>query len=78
MKLQKLINHLRTKEANRLKDKLASKNLNSVKANVVESSAVNRDRTKQDKGHNGKNSEKRQFKALEGEIKKQKLVCYVC
>ncbi|KAA0035253.1 ty1-copia retrotransposon protein [Cucumis melo var. makuwa] len=37
-----------------------------------------KDRTKQDKGHNGKNSEKRQFKALQGEIKKQKLVCYVC
>ena len=49
LNLQELINHMHTKEANRLKDKLASKNLNSVNANLVESSAVNRDRTKQDK-----------------------------
>ncbi|KAA0043125.1 ty1-copia retrotransposon protein [Cucumis melo var. makuwa] len=37
-----------------------------------------RDRTKQEKGHKGKNSEKRQFKASGGQIKKKKLVCYVC
>ncbi|TYK01594.1 ty1-copia retrotransposon protein [Cucumis melo var. makuwa] len=36
------------------------------------------DRTKQEKGHKGKNSEKRQFKAHGGQIKKKKLVCYVC
>ncbi|XP_050943684.1 uncharacterized protein LOC127150312 [Cucumis melo] len=78
LKLQELISHMRTEEANRLKDKLASKNLNSVIANLVESSIVNRHRTKQDKGHKGKNSEKRQFKAPRGQIKKKKLVCYVC
>ncbi|TYK15379.1 ty1-copia retrotransposon protein [Cucumis melo var. makuwa] len=57
LKLQELIGHMCTEEANRLKDK---------------------DRTKQEKGHKGKNSEKRQFKALRGHIKKKKLVCYVC
>ncbi|KAA0052337.1 ty1-copia retrotransposon protein [Cucumis melo var. makuwa] len=30
------------------------------------------------KGHKGKNSEKRQFKAPRRQIKKKKLVCYVC
>ena len=78
LKLQELISHMRTEEANRLKDKLASQNLNSVNANLVESSFVNRDRTKQEKGHKGKNSEKRQFKTTGGQIKKKKLVCYVC
>ncbi|KAL0555831.1 hypothetical protein IC582_004332 [Cucumis melo] len=69
---------MHTEEANRLKDKLASQNLNSVNAYLVESSIVNRDRTKQEKGHKGKNSEKRQFKTPGGQIKKKKLVCYVC
>ncbi|KAA0032251.1 ty1-copia retrotransposon protein [Cucumis melo var. makuwa] len=41
LKLQELISHMRTKETNRLKDKLAFKNINSVNANLVESSAVN-------------------------------------
>ncbi|KAA0058194.1 ty1-copia retrotransposon protein [Cucumis melo var. makuwa] len=78
LKLQELISHMRIKEANRLKDKLTSKNLNSVNANLVESFVVNRDRTMQDKRHKGKNSEKRQFKAPRGQIKKKKLACYVC
>ena len=46
LKLQDLISHMRTEEANRLKDKLASTNLNSVNANLVESSYVNKDRSK--------------------------------
>ena len=46
------------KEANRLKDKLASKNVNSVNANLVESSTVNKDMSKQDKMPNGRTSEK--------------------
>ncbi|KAA0055836.1 ty1-copia retrotransposon protein [Cucumis melo var. makuwa] len=78
LRLPELISHMRTEEANRLKDKLASQNLNSVNANLVKSSFVNRDRTKQEKGHKGKNSEKRQFKTTGGQIKKKKLVCYVC
>ncbi|KAA0035478.1 ty1-copia retrotransposon protein [Cucumis melo var. makuwa] len=39
---------MRTEEANKLKDKLASKTLNSVNVNLVESSVVNRDRTKKE------------------------------
>ncbi|KAA0048131.1 ty1-copia retrotransposon protein [Cucumis melo var. makuwa] len=78
LKLQELISHMCIEEANRLKYKLASKNLNSVNANLVESSVVNRDWAKQEKGHRGKNLEKRQFKAPERRIKKKKLVCYVC
>ncbi|KAA0062062.1 ty1-copia retrotransposon protein [Cucumis melo var. makuwa] len=78
LRLPELISHMCTEEANRLKDNLASQNLNSVNANLVESSFVNRDRTKQEKGHKGKNSEKRQFKTTGGQIKKKKLVCYVC
>ncbi|TYK28557.1 ty1-copia retrotransposon protein [Cucumis melo var. makuwa] len=37
-----------------------------------------KDKTMQDKRHKGENSEKRQFKAPRGQIKKKKLVCYVC
>ncbi|KAA0051417.1 ty1-copia retrotransposon protein [Cucumis melo var. makuwa] len=78
LNLQELISRMRTEEANKLKDKLASKNLNSVNANLVESSVANIDKTKQDKGHKRKNSEKRQFKAHGGQIKKKKLIYYVC
>ncbi|XP_056688727.1 uncharacterized protein [Spinacia oleracea] len=39
MNLQELIGHMRTEEANRLKDKFESLSLNSSKANLVESSA---------------------------------------
>ncbi|TYK07993.1 ty1-copia retrotransposon protein [Cucumis melo var. makuwa] len=45
-----------------------------LQANVL----LEKDRTKQEKGHKGKNSEKRQFKTTGGQIKKKKLVCYVC
>lgn len=55
-KIQKLIGRMRTKETNRLKDKLASTNLNSVNANLVYSSTVNRDMYKQVKRQNEKNS----------------------
>ncbi|TYK04655.1 ty1-copia retrotransposon protein [Cucumis melo var. makuwa] len=78
LKLQELISHMRTEEAHRLKDKLASQNFNSVNTNLVELSFVNRDRMKQEKGHKGKNLENRQFKTTGGQIKKKKLVCYVC
>ena len=45
LKLQDLISQMRTEEANRLKDQLASKNVNSVNANSIESSSVNKDRS---------------------------------
>ena len=49
---------MRTEEANRLKDKLASKNLNFVNVNLVESSFVNKDRIKQDKRQDGRTPKK--------------------
>ena len=52
-----------TKEANKLKDKLASKYLNSINANLVESSFINKDMKKQNKRHNGRTPQKIQFKA---------------
>ena len=43
--LQELISHMRTEEANRLKNKMNSLTLNSSKANLVESAMpINRDR----------------------------------
>ena len=78
LKLQDLISHIRTEEANKLKDKLASKNVNSVNANLVESSSVNRDKPKHDKRQNGRTSEKVQFKAHVGKIKKDKFISNVC
>ena len=45
--LQELISHIRTEEANQLKDKLESLSLDSSKANLVEYSvSSNRDRLK--------------------------------
>ncbi|KAL0443935.1 UNVERIFIED_CONTAM: hypothetical protein Slati_2116200 [Sesamum latifolium] len=45
LNLQELISHMRTEEANRLKDKeLSSPSSNSFKANLVESSTSNKDR----------------------------------
>ncbi|KAH0764835.1 hypothetical protein KY285_000706 [Solanum tuberosum] len=38
--LQELISHMRTEEANRLKDKMEELSLNSSKANLVESSGT--------------------------------------
>ena len=58
LKQQDLISHMRTEEANRLKDKLASKNLNSVNANLVEFSFVNKDMIKQDKRQDERTPEK--------------------
>ncbi|KAA0041580.1 ty1-copia retrotransposon protein [Cucumis melo var. makuwa] len=43
-------------------------------AKDIWSTLESRDRTKQEKGHKGKNSEKRQFKTTRGQIKKKKLV----
>ena len=45
--LQELINHMRTAEANRLKDKMSSLLLNSFNSNLVESAVpMNKDRFK--------------------------------
>lgn len=44
--LQELISHMCTKEGNQQKDKLISKILNSVNANLVESYGINKGRLK--------------------------------
>ncbi|KAL0323220.1 UNVERIFIED_CONTAM: hypothetical protein Sangu_1941300 [Sesamum angustifolium] len=51
--LQELIRHMRTEEANRLKDKETSLSSLSIKANLVES-AGSKDRFYQNKGKNSK------------------------
>jgi len=57
---------MRTKEANRFKDKLESLSLNSSKANLVESSVpVNRDRFK------GKNKKDQKLLKHQNHLKKQ-------
>ncbi|XP_022157709.1 uncharacterized protein LOC111024362 [Momordica charantia] len=75
--LQELINHMRTEEANRQKDKLSSQSLNSVKANLVESSSAFKDRFK-NKGKQGfndrvQNQKGFQIKNAGGKIEKAKL-----
>nr|XP_009796253.1 PREDICTED: uncharacterized protein LOC104242843 [Nicotiana sylvestris] len=84
--LQELISHMRTKEANRLKDeeserlkdKMKSLSLNSSKANLVEFSITfvkDRFKIKQNKGHVKKQD---YFNKPEGHIQKSKGPCYVC
>ncbi|KAL0404059.1 UNVERIFIED_CONTAM: Retrovirus-related Pol polyprotein from transposon TNT 1-94 [Sesamum radiatum] len=76
--LQELISHMRTEEANRLKDKETSLSTLSVKANLVES-AGSKDRFHQNKGKKfQKNNQHKPFKAPDGKIQKNKLVCYCC
>ena len=63
--LQELVSHMRTEEANRLKDKLESLSLNSSKANLVESSVpVSRDR------FNGKNKRDQKPLKCQNHLKK--------
>ncbi|XP_022152111.1 uncharacterized protein LOC111019900 [Momordica charantia] len=80
--LQELISHVRTEEANRLKDKLFFQSLNSVKANLVESSSASKDGFK-NKGKQIAKDKAKKNKGLKpkntcGRIEKSKLVCYVC
>lgn len=72
---------MRNEEANRQKDKLIYDSLNLVNASLVEFSAVNKDRFK----NNNKQSIKRNFAQKKGhymatseKIEKKKLTCYVC
>jgi len=78
--LHELISHMRTEEANQLKDKLESLSLNSSKANLVEFFVPsNRDRFK---GKNKKDQKpfKHQncLKRTNSKIQKQKVVFYAC
>ena len=62
-----------------MKDKLVDENLNCINANLFDSSTVIKNKSKNFKRQNGKNSQKKgQFNATGRKIKKKKLICYVC
>ncbi|KAL0295039.1 UNVERIFIED_CONTAM: hypothetical protein Sangu_2514600 [Sesamum angustifolium] len=72
MNLQELISHMRTEEANRLKDKEISNSSISFKANLVESSPSRKDRL-QPKGKKfQKGGQQKTFKGNDGKIQKTK------
>ncbi|KAK4381929.1 hypothetical protein Sango_2920000 [Sesamum angolense] len=76
MNLQELISHMRTEEANRLKDKEISNSSISFKANLVESSPYKKD-ILQPKGKKfQKGGQQKTFKGNDGKI--QKTGCYCC
>ncbi|KAA0040505.1 ty1-copia retrotransposon protein [Cucumis melo var. makuwa] len=71
--------HMCIKEANRLKNKLASTNLNFVNANLVESSVLieidpNMLKDKMGKPHEGQVSSR----VLGGNREEEAVICYVC
>ncbi|KAL0451381.1 UNVERIFIED_CONTAM: Retrovirus-related Pol polyprotein from transposon RE2 [Sesamum latifolium] len=79
LNLQELISHMRTKEANRLKDKENS-NPSSIpfKANLIESSTSNKDKF-QNKGKKfQKGRQQKSYKGNDGKIQKNKVTCYCC
>ncbi|KAK9667654.1 hypothetical protein RND81_13G002700, partial [Saponaria officinalis] len=87
LSLQELIGHMRTKEANRLKDKSVQLSLTSTKANLVETGGSSRGdkfkdkgKTKVGKGPNAKKPSQGKFTKPNPTIQKpnQNLVCYVC
>ncbi|XP_074302865.1 uncharacterized protein LOC141637055 [Silene latifolia] len=91
LSLQELIGHMRTEEANCLKDKLVQLSLTTTKANLVETGGSSRDdkykgkgKAKagqgQSKGQNAKKSGQGKFTKPASKIQKssQNLVCYVC
>ncbi|XP_022150382.1 uncharacterized protein LOC111018559 [Momordica charantia] len=74
--LQEMISHMRIEKANKQNDKLSSQLVNSVKANLIESSGVNKDRFK---GKGKQVAQERvqknkgfQFKSPDGRIEKIK------
>ncbi|KAL0317130.1 UNVERIFIED_CONTAM: hypothetical protein Sangu_2127300, partial [Sesamum angustifolium] len=78
LNLQELISHMRTEEANRLKDKEISNSSISFKANLVESSPSRKDRF-QPKGKKfQKGGQQKTFKGNDGKIQKTKVTCYCC
>ncbi|KAK4382271.1 Retrovirus-related Pol polyprotein from transposon TNT 1-94 [Sesamum angolense] len=78
LNLQEFISHMRTEEANRLKDKEISNSCISFKANLVESSLSRKDRL-QPKGKKfQKGGQQKTFKGTDGKIQKIKVTCYCC
>ncbi|KAL0406618.1 UNVERIFIED_CONTAM: hypothetical protein Slati_3975700 [Sesamum latifolium] len=76
--LQELISHMRTEEANRLKDKKISNSFDSIKANLVEpfESSKNRFQYKDRKFKKG--VQQKSLKGNDGKIQKSKQLCYCC
>ncbi|KAL0287408.1 UNVERIFIED_CONTAM: hypothetical protein Scaly_2765200 [Sesamum calycinum] len=78
LNLQELIFHMRTEEANHLKDKEISNSSIFFKANLVESSTSSKDRL-QPKGNKfQKGRQQKTFKGNDGKIQKNKVSCYCC
>ncbi|GJV60357.1 hypothetical protein Tco_1466457 [Tanacetum coccineum] len=79
LSLQELISHMRTEEANRLKDKQISNSYSSVEANLVESARTSKNRNK-GKDKYVKYHQRKNFTPRQNDHKIQKLKgsCYVC
>jgi len=77
---QEPISHMRTEEANRLKDKMVSVSLNSSKANLAESAVpANKDRFRgKNKKDQRQGRNQNRPKKANDKIQKLKVVCYVC
>ncbi|KAK4382544.1 hypothetical protein Sango_2861300 [Sesamum angolense] len=76
--LQELISHMRTEEANRLKDKEISNSSFSIKANLVEPSDSSKDRFQRKGQKFKKNVQQKSHKGNDGKIQKNKCQCYCC
>ncbi|CAJ2637428.1 unnamed protein product [Trifolium pratense] len=79
LSLQELINHMKTEEANRLKDKHVLHSVNSVNANVVEFADKNRSKGKEKRFQkNGQQKTHTNINKADNKIQKRKVDCYVC
>ena len=77
--LQELISHMRTEEANRLKDKYQSDSQNLSNANLVESAGTfTKNRFKSQKQGKQLYQNKWQNQKQNNKIQKNKVTCYVC
>ncbi|KAL0288885.1 UNVERIFIED_CONTAM: Retrovirus-related Pol polyprotein from transposon TNT 1-94 [Sesamum calycinum] len=72
LNLQKLISHMRTEEANRLKDKRTSNSSISFKANLVESSTSNKEKLQPKVKKFQKGRQQKSFKENDEKIQKNK------
>ncbi|PWA51807.1 hypothetical protein CTI12_AA414860 [Artemisia annua] len=75
LSLQELISHMRTEEANRLKDKQISNSFSSIKANLVESGGTSNRKDKNPK--NGEHKKKFAPRHTDGTIQKGTISCYI-
>ncbi|KAL0370798.1 UNVERIFIED_CONTAM: hypothetical protein Sangu_0397900 [Sesamum angustifolium] len=76
--LQELISHMRTEEANRLKDKKISNSSFSINANLVEPSKSSKDKFQHKGKKFKKNVQQKSHKENDGKIQKNKCHCYCC